>query len=302
MANFKKWSISLLMLGLAMGLKAQQQQEFGYTQYMANLTPFNQAYSMLDKNGSVSALVRRQFLGIQGGPSTFILNGNLPIESMDASAGFLVMNDQFAIEHNTQIGAYFAKSIQVGESQFLAVSLSAGLKYYTANLSSLDANDPEFRNDVRQTVPNLGFGVMYYTDRYYLGLSMPELTITGLGTAAIQQNTNFRNHYYFSGAYLLDLDQDIKFKPATLLAYANGVPFTANVSGTIYLKDVIGVGVNYRSDNAISGLVSVNVEAFKLGYSYQFSTASRNLGGLNNAIHEITLAYRFGKITGAKLL
>src|ERR1700760_4268921 len=121
MANLKKWSISLLLLGLAMGLKAQQQQEFGYTQYMDNLTPFNQAYSMLDKNGSVSALVRNQFLGIQGAPSTFILNGNVPIESINASAGLLVMNDQFAIEHNTQIGTYFAKSIQVGESQFLAV-------------------------------------------------------------------------------------------------------------------------------------------------------------------------------------
>ena len=53
----KKWMLCLLFTGFAISLKAQQQQEFGYTQYMDNLTPFNQAYSMLDKNGSVSALV-----------------------------------------------------------------------------------------------------------------------------------------------------------------------------------------------------------------------------------------------------
>src|SRR5581483_6716435 len=143
MASFKKWSIFLLLLGSAMGLKAQQQQEFGYTQYMDNLTPFNQAYSMLDKNGSINALMRNQFVGIHGAPSTFILNGNMHIESINGSAGLLVMNDQFAVEHNTQIGAYFAKAIQVGESDYLSVSLSAGVKYYTANFSSLDPTDPE---------------------------------------------------------------------------------------------------------------------------------------------------------------
>jgi len=302
MMNAKKWSISLLLLGCTLGLKAQQQQEFGYTEYMNNLTPFNQAYSMLDKNGSVSALMRNQFIGIEGAPSTFIFNGNLPIQSMNASAGVLVMNDQFAIEHNTQIGAFFAKSIQMAENDFLAVSLSAGVKYYTANFSTLDSSDPQFRNDVRETGPNLGFGVMYYTENYYIGLSMPELTITGLGTASIQQNTNFRNHYYLAGAFITELAEDIKLKPALMAAYAKGVPFTTNISGTIFLKDVLGIGVNYRTDNTVAGMLSINVDAFKLGYSYQFNTASRNLGGLNNSIHEISLAYRFGKITGPKLL
>ena len=105
-------------------------EEFGYTQYMDNLTPFNQAYSMLDKNGSVSALVRKEFVGIQGAPSTFIFNGNFPIESIGGAAGMLVLNDQFAVEQNTQISAFFAKAIQLGDSQFLSASISAGFKRY----------------------------------------------------------------------------------------------------------------------------------------------------------------------------
>src|SRR5579862_6184571 len=138
MSGVKKWGLGLLWLGFATGLKAQQQQEFGYTQYMDNLTPFNQAYSMLDKNGSLNALVRKQFVGIQGSPSTFIFDASLPIESIQASAGALVLNDQFAIEQNTQISAFFAKSIQLGGAQYLAVSISAGVKKYVANFSSLD--------------------------------------------------------------------------------------------------------------------------------------------------------------------
>jgi type IX secretion system PorP/SprF family membrane protein len=302
MKAIRRWGLSLLFLGLALGLRAQQQQEFGYTQYMDNLTPFNQAYSMLDKSGSVSALVRKQFVGIQGAPSTFIFNGSLPIESIDGASGILVMNDKFAIESNTQFSAYFAKSIQMSDAGFLAVSISGGVKSYIANFSTLDASDPQFRNDVRETRPNLGFGVMYYGDNYYIGLSMPELTITGLGTASVQNNTNFRNHYYFSGAFITELADGIKLKPAAMVAYAQGVPVTANVSGIIFLKDVLGVGLNYRSDNEAAGVLSVNMNSFKLGYSYQFGTASNNLGGFNNSIHEITLTYRFGNNLTPKLL
>lgn len=302
MKAIKVWGICLLFLGFAAGLRAQQQQEFGYTQYMDNLTPFNQAYSMLDKNGSVSALVRKQFVGIQGAPSTFIFNGDLPIGSIKSASGLLVMNDQLAIESNTQFSAYFAKSIQMSDADFLAVSISGGVKSYRANFSTLDPTDPQFRNDVRETRPNLGFGLMYYSDNYFFGLSMPELTITGLGTADVQDNTNFRNHYYFSAGFITKITDDIKFKPAALAIYAKGVPFTSNISGTIFFKDVLGIGFNYRSDNEAAGIISVNLNSFKLGYSYQFGTSSNNLGGLNNSIHEVTLTYRFGPSMTPKLL
>ncbi len=298
----RKWGLCLLFLGLVLGLKAQQQQEFGYTQYMDNLTPFNQAYSLLDKNSSVTALVRRQFVGIQGAPSTFIFSGSLPIESIGGSSGILVMNDKFAVESKTQFSAYFGKSIQLNDESFLGVSISGGLKNYVANFSSLDPSDPEFKNDVRQTKPNVGFGVIYYSDTYYIGLSMPELTITSLGTASVQDNTNFRNHYYFSGAFIAELADGIKLKPAAMLSYVKGIPVTLNVSSVIFLKDMLGVGINYRSDNEAAGILFINMNWFKLGYSYQFGTSSANLGGFNNSIHEITLTYRFGNNMVPKLL
>ncbi|HEY4198240.1 MAG TPA: PorP/SprF family type IX secretion system membrane protein [Mucilaginibacter sp.] len=297
-----KWGLCLLFLGFALNLKAQQQQEFGYTQYMDNLTPFNQAYSLLDKNSSVTALARRQFVGIQGAPSTFIFSGNLPIESVGGSSGILVMNDKFGVESKTQFSAYFAKSVQLNDQNYLGVSISGGLKNYVANFSSLDPSDPEFKNDVRENKPNVGFGIMYYSDTYYIGLSMPELTITSLGTANVQDNANFLNHYYLSGAIITELADGIKLKPAAMISYARGIPVTANVSGVIFLKDILGVGVNYRTDNEAAGILFINMNWFKLGYSYQFGTSSANLGGFNNAIHEITLTYRFGNNMSPKLL
>lgn len=272
-----------------------QQQAFSYSQYMDNLTPLNPAYSLLDKAGSVNALASKQLVGINGGPVSFLFNGNIPINSINSSAGLILLNDQIAIENEIEVNAYFAKSIQLGLLDYLSVSLNAGVRNYVANYSALDSADPTFRTDVRETKPNVGFGVMYYTDWYYLGVSVPELTITSLGTASVQNNTNFKNHYYFAAALIADINEDIKLKPATLLSYATGSRLTADVSGTLYFKEAFGLGLNYRTTEEMAGIITFNIDAFHFGYSYQFNTASQNLGDYHNATHEVTLAYRFGK-------
>lgn len=290
-------AVGLLILMAFISKTVTAQQFFSYSQYMNNLTPLNSAYSLIDKNGSLSALLRKQWTGIEGSPSTFIFNGSLPIESINGAAGLIVMNDQFAVEHLTEINGFFAKGIQLGTNQFLGVSLNAGMRRYVANYSSLDPVDPQFKNDIRENKPNIGFGIMYYSDHYYLGISAPELSITQLGNASIQKADYFRNHYNFAGAYLFGKDEDdVRAKPAALATYTKGVPFIMDFSTTVYFKNTLGVGANYRTNNEMSGIISVSSDLLKLGYSYQFGTSSNNLGGrLSNATHEVTLTYRFGQ-------
>lgn len=295
--------ISLLLLVILSSNRLMaQQQIYGYSQYADNLIPINPAYSMLDKTGAINVMGRKQFIGIDGAPNSLMFSGNLPIESINGAAGLFVLNDQIAVEHQIEINAYFAKGIQLTNKDFLAVSLNAGMRNYVANYSSLDAGDPVFSQDVRETKPNIGFGVMLYSDNYYLGLSVPELTIRSLGTASLEQANYLRTHYYFTGAYLTDVAEDVKFKPATMVSYIKGSPTLANFSGTFYLKEQLGIGLNYRTDKKASGMLSVDVKTFKVGYSYQFGVSSNNLGGFNNTTHEVSLSYRFGKNPQSKLL
>ncbi|SDE51534.1 type IX secretion system membrane protein, PorP/SprF family [Mucilaginibacter pineti] len=292
-----------MLLVLITGGKAiAQQQIYNYSQYADNLTSVNSAYSLLDKAGSVNVLGRKQFIGIDGAPSSLMLNANFPIESINGAAGFYVLNDQAAVEHQIEFNAFFAKGIQLTETNYLAVGLNAGIRNYVGNYSQLDASDSQFRNDVRETKPNIGFGAMLYGPDYYLGLSVPEFTIRGLGTASEQQANYLRTHYYFSGAYLADVSDDVKVKPATLVSYVNGSTVLANISGTMYLKEQLGIGLNYRTDKKAAAMVSVLGKSFKVGYSYQFGTSSSNLGGVNITTSEVSISYRFGNVTNSKLL
>ena len=290
-----------LLLVITTGSMAQQ-QIYSYSQYADNLIAINPAYSLLDKAGSVSLMGRKQFIGIDGAPNSLMLSSSFPIESIGGAAGVYVLSDQIAIEKQVEANAYFAKGIQLTGTTFLSVSLNAGVRNYTAAYSTLDPSDPTFRDDVRETKPNIGFGVMLYSEKYYLGVSVPELSFRNLGNASTLQSNYLRTHYYFSGAYLATLSEDVKLKPSTLVSYVNGSPVVADFTGTIYLKDQLGLGVNYRTNKKAAGIISVNTNAFKVGYSYQFGISSSNLGGFNNAVHEVSLSYRFGKISEPKLL
>ena len=300
---FEKATCRLISVGafifLLLPSVGQAQQFFNYNQYKNNITPFNPAYSLLDKNGSLGTSLKKQWTGIQGAPSTFIFNSSFPIEPIGSAAGVFVLNDQLAVESMTEVDAFFAKSVELSDGDYLGVSLNAGVKRYSADYSSLDANDPAFRNNVRENNVNIGFGVMLYSDNYYVGVSVPESNITSLGQASSKDNNYFRSHFNFSGACLLgNYAQNFRFKPAFLAVYTKGEPFVANLSGVLYIKNTFGIGGNYRSNKEMAGLISIVLSSFKFGYSYQLSVARGFSSTFSNAIHEITLSYRFGNHLG----
>lgn len=302
----KKNILKLLMFVVALQIwsnKAAAQQPFSYTQYMNNLTPVNAAYSTMDNAANVNVVGRKQWIGINGAPSTFLFNGSVPISRLNSS-GLVVLNDKVGPENLVEINAFFAKKIQLSATDYLSTSINGGFRNYKVNYSTLDPQDVQFNNsDINQTVANIGLGVMLQGSNYYVGVSLPRLTLKNIGKSA-QENNYTMNTYYLAAAYLKSLGEDFKIKPAALVSYSGtNLPVQANISTTLYVKDVVGLGVNYRTDNSVAGILSVYLNnSIQLGYSYQFSTGTYALGGINNTSQEITLSYRFGNILKSKLL
>lgn len=276
---------------------SQAQQATSYTQYSDNLVPFNSAYALLDKAGSVNLNSRKQWTGIEGAPYTLQFNGSLPIESINSAGGLSLTYDKFNIEKLTEVSAFFAKAVQLADHDFFAASFNAGFRNYKATYSEIDANDPSFRDDIRETVGTVGLGLMLYSpEKYYIGASLPRLSIRSLGTASAEQQRNYSNTYYFSGAYLFTLNPDVKLKPATLVAYSRSYDTQADISATVYLKDRFGFGVNYKTTKEIAGILSLTLNNnIKIGYSYQTGFGNDNIGRISNGSHEVSIGFRFGK-------
>lgn len=296
--------IALFVLTLVSYNKAWAQQPFTFTQYTNNLTPVNAAYSTLDDAGNLNVVGRKQFIGINGAPSTFLFNGSLPLAGIASNSGLIILNDKYGAENLTEINGFFAKKIQLSGTNFLSAGINAGFRNHKVTTSSLDPSDPRFANsDINETETNVGLSAMLSGSNYFVGLSLPRLTLSSIGKSA-QENGYVMNTYYLTGAYIKALNDDFKVKPAALIAYGgSNLPVAFDVSTTLYIKNVLGLGVNYHSQDALAGIVSVFINNNILfGYSYQFSVGQYALGGINNTTQEITLSYRFGKNLTTKLL
>lgn len=289
--------ISALVILVLTYHTSEAQQTASFTQYQNNLVPFNTAYSLLDKAGAVNLNGRRQWAGIEGAPSTLQINGSLPVESINGAAGLSVTYDKFNIERLTEVSAFFAKAVQLSETNFFAASFNAGIRNYVAAYSEVDPNDVSFSTDIRETVDTVGLGLMFYSpEKYYVGASLPRLSLRSLGTASIEEQRNYNNTYYFSGAYLFTLNTDIKLKPATLVTYSRSYDTQADISATVYLKDKFGIGINYRTTDEVSGILSLSLNNnIRFGYSYQTGIGNQNIGRISNGSHEVSVGFRFGK-------
>lgn len=275
--------------------KAKAQTALSYTQYMDNPTPINPAYSLTNNYGSISFTTHKQWVGIPGSPTLFLFNTDFPIRLDDAKAGIIASDNSVAVEHVAKFNGFFAKSIELSETQKLGVSINAGVRYYSTAYAPLDPKDPAIQNDQMEFRPNIGIGVILYSDDYYLGLSMPEFNFRNLSNSELLDNNSFRNHFFLSGGLSSVLDDDFTLKPAALLSYTRGVPFTVDISTKLCIKDTFGMGINYRNSNDVSALFSLDTNSFHLGYSYEFGASSSSLGRLTNASHELTLTFLFGK-------
>lgn len=293
----KLFKQALLTSALVLMLSVSQaQQSTSFTQYQDNQVPFNSAYSLLDKAGSVNLNSRKQWAGIEGAPYTFQLNGSLPIEKINGAAGLSLTYDKFNIEKLTEVSAFFAKAVQLSDQNFFAASFNAGFRNYIASYTEVDPNDVSFRNDIRETVGTVGLGVMLYSpEKYYIGASLPRLSFRSLGNASADEKRNYSNTYYFSGAYLFNLNEEVKFKPATMVSYSRTYNTEADFSATVYLKDKFGLGVNYKTTSEVTGIISVIFNTnVKLGYSYQTGFGNANIGKISKGSHEISVGIRFG--------
>lgn len=279
----------------ATGLQAQQSMT--YNQYGVTVTPLNPAGSRIDSAGSVTVLGRRQWVGVEGAPQAFWFTGHLPVKGLGASAGLNVRHESLAIEQSSEFSAFFAKSVRLSQETFLSLSLSAGMSYYRGNFSSVDGLDPAFgRDDIRETDALAGFGVMLYgQEKYYVGVSLPRLSLSDLGSGGTNRQYRFYNQYHLMAGYLFALGEDFHLKPAGLVTYSSNEKTRAELSAMVYARRAFGLGLNVRTYGHIAGMAHIAVKRLGINYSYQFHPGNQPLTRqLNNATHEVGLTYRFG--------
>ncbi|WP_432222038.1 PorP/SprF family type IX secretion system membrane protein [Flavobacterium sp. TMP13] len=273
------------------------QQDAQFTQYMYNTITINPAYAGSRGALSIFGLYRAQWVGLDGAPKTSAFSVHTPINGSRVGLGVSVINDKIGPTNNNDISADLSYTINTSETFKLSFGIKATATIFNLDVNKLnptDANDPQFQNFDTDFTPNIGAGIYWHSDKFYLGLSVPKFIETNQYSDNEIAIYKEKINYYMIAGYVFDLSRDIKFKPAVLTKLVEGAPLQADISGNFMFNEKFVVGVAYRWSAAVSAMVGFQVsKGFYLGYGYDQETT--NLDRYNSGSHEIFLRFELFK-------
>ncbi|MDZ4664047.1 MAG: type IX secretion system membrane protein PorP/SprF [Bacteroidota bacterium] len=299
MKTLKK--IVLIGILIMVSLTTNAQQDAMYTHYMYNTLMVNPGYAGSRDALTITALHRSQWVNFKGAPIVQSVTLHAPLRDQHLGLGLSVLNDKIGSTNKTSVFGDFAYRMNLTKKSKLAFGISAGANVYQANLSALQLDqpiDPVFQTNINNKItPNFGFGVYYSKERFYAGLSVPYLLQNNY--SAIKQANGStligteQRHYFFIAGAVLNLTNDIAFKPTTFIKATPAAPIQADLTASFIIMKKVLVGVMMRTGDAYGGLIGLNAtEQLYFGYSFDWSNGLKT-GKYNQGSHEIVLRYDF---------
>lgn len=298
MKHFNVTVLILLILGLFTNT-AKAQQDAQFTQYMYNTLSINPAYAGSRDVLSFVGLYRTQWVGLDGAPKTITASGHSPIGE-HLGIGVNLTNDEIFISKETYFDIDFSYTIDVSDKGQLAFGVKGGgqLLNIDSNLANQGPYNPgdgsaEIFIDNKFS-PQFGAGVYYYTNKFYAGLSTPNILETSHFDESSNSNSDAiakeRVGYYFMTGYTFDLSDNLLFKPSLLTKLVQGTPLQVDLSTNFLLYDKVTLGVAYRWSAALSGMIGFQfTDQIMIGFAYDAETTE--LAQYNDGSFEFFLRF-----------
>ncbi len=284
---------------LAFSADTLAQQDPHYTQYMYNMSIMNPAYAGSKENLSMGLLYRKQWVEIEDAPTTATFFGHSAV-GKNVGLGLSFISDKIGPVEENNVYADFSYTINLGGEHKLAFGLKTGLTFHQVGLFS-DINstlpqqdDPAFSEDTNNIYFNLGTGLFYYTNKYYIGFSVPNmLKSKHLDIRRSGNEVEFgseTSHYFLTGGYVFDINDNVKFKPFFMMKSAFNAPTSLDLSTNFLFNEKFEVGATYRLDDSFGAMLNYTINPnLRIGYAYDHIVSSLTVSTPSS--HEIILLF-----------
>lgn len=278
---------------------AYGQQDPHYTQYMYNQNVINPAYAGTQSDLSIGLLGRTQWVGIEGAPNTQTISVNGAL-GKGVGGGLSVIHDVTGPIIETNLSLDVSYSLPVSEGGNLAFGLKGSYNLIDNNLYTdtiiIDEADPFYQEDFKTSYPNIGAGIYYYTDKFYAALSVPgfmeSFQYKTNTTGHIQTDVSDSMHFFGTLGYVFTINDNLKFKPSTMIKVSKGAPISLDLNGSFFIKEKFEIGLSWREGDSIDGIIGIQATPnIRIGYAYDHTLT--NLGNYNSGSHELMLLFDF---------
>ncbi len=286
-------TVLILMMMIAPNLSAQQRPVL--SQYMFSGMVLNPAYVGRHEYTSFTAMYRDQWINVPGAPTLTTFTAQTGFKDRNIGAGLMISDDQIGVHNNLSVYGSYAYFIKLRNKGRLSMGLQGGIDVLRSDwtlLNVYDANDPVFSGSEINYFPNFGTGLYYYTDRFYMGFSIPYM----LTSRKTETNDYFRDvrhsrNYYLTGGNVFDLSMKFKFKPSFLLRIEDNMPLAFDLNANLYYDEIIDIGFSYRQGDSVIGILGLQLNKY-LKFSYAYDYIISDLTNYTKGTHELMLQYR----------
>ncbi|HKO77953.1 MAG TPA: type IX secretion system membrane protein PorP/SprF, partial [Flavobacterium sp.] len=256
----------------------------------------NPAYAGTKEHLTFGLLYRKQWVNIEDAPTSFTFYGEGPA-GKNVGIGLSIIADKIGPITEQNVYGDFAYKLKLGENSNLSFGVKAGATFQKVNFSEIiptlpDPSEGIFGQNSNDVSLNIGTGVFYYTDKYYVSFSIPNLINAAHLDYDGKEYGSDVSHYFLTAGYVFDLNPNLKFKPSFLLKSAFNVPTSLDVSANFLYLEKVELGATYRLQDSFGLLVNFNVTRdLRVGYAYDHIVSDLNIS--TSSSHEIILLYDF---------
>jgi len=285
------------------GVSAYAQQDPQFSQYMFNNIYVTPAYAGVEGVTQLTAMHRSQWAGYEssfndgGAPTTQLISFTAPIYKLKSGFGTYIINDQLGPLNNVEAQAMYAYHLGIKDAK-LSFGIKVGIYSQTINYDiyrAIDDRDPLLRDKKgkdSQIRPDLGFGVFYRAEKYYLGAGVNHLTRAEFDFNINDARNALENHLNFTGGYFYEVNFDLTLNP-TILVKTDFKEYSFDLGVIATLKDKMWAGLSFRQSEAANVLLGYSFLKDKaLRFGYAIDIVIQDQEAKENFSHELMLSYQ----------
>ncbi len=244
------------------------------------------AFAGVDGVTRFSAIHRSQWLGYEssfgdgGAPTTQMVSFNTPVYKLRSGVGAYIINDNLGPQNNLEAQAMYAYHLGIKETK-LSIGVKVGI--YSQSIDwgkyrAIHPDDPLLKTGKDSQVrPDLGFGLFYRAEKYYLGVGFNHLLRSEFDFGTDKTRGALENHINFTGGYFYEVSFDLKVQLST--AVRSDLNKTqVDLAGIAYIKDTMWGGLAFRQSEAASLLLGYSLlkdKSLKVGTAIDFIIKDR---------------------------
>lgn len=291
---------TLLILTIGIDLSAQIGEE--QKDLITNYSDINPAFSAIAGGSNIDFSFRSQWTEFTNNPYDIALKYQSLASEKKIGVAFELSDKSNGLIHTTSFSGSFAYHLEIDGGRDRSKWLSVGLNFTPAvlnfdkrSLYTITPDDPALQNNIEnELMLNIGVGAVYYTNNFYLGVSIPRILENNIqgSTGKVIMTPETRSTYQFAIGATAPVSRQVDLIGELFMSYneISGSEIIGELS--MLISNSIKFGAQYRTSKMFTLNTSFSInDKTVVGYSYGINTLSD--ASTSASTHQLKLSYRF---------